>query len=62
MATKKRKGLSADEKRSTILKIYHDTKEPFNLKEIETLASKQGVVMQTVRFKEFKPNDYSFID
>jgi hypothetical protein len=46
--SKKKKGLSADEKRSTILSIYHTYKEPFNLKEIETLASKQGVVLQTV--------------
>ena len=36
----KRKGMSADDKRRVILKIYHDRKEPFNLKEIETIASK----------------------
>lgn len=45
----KRKGLSADEKRKVILDIYHCQKEPFNLKEIEKLASKRGVVLQTVR-------------
>lgn len=37
----KRKGMSADDKRRVILKIYHDRKEPFNLKEIELIASKQ---------------------
>ena len=37
----KRKGMSADDKRRVILKIYHERKEPFNLKEIETIASKQ---------------------
>ena len=45
----KRKGLSADDKRRVILKIYHDKKEPFNLKEMETAASKAGVVQQTVK-------------
>jgi hypothetical protein len=45
----KRKGLSADEKRKVILDIYHGQKEPFNLKEIEQLASKRGVVLQTVK-------------
>jgi hypothetical protein len=33
--------MSADDKRRVILKIYHDRKEPFNLKEIELIASKQ---------------------
>lgn len=45
----KRKGLSADDKRRVILKIYHEKKEPFNLKEMELLASKAGVVQQTVK-------------
>ncbi len=44
----KKRGLSGDEKRNVILSIYHDQSEPFNLKEIETLASKKGVVLQTV--------------
>lgn len=47
--SKKKKGLSADEKRSVILDIYHTEKVPFNLKEIETLASKKGVVLQTIK-------------
>jgi hypothetical protein len=45
---KKRKGLSAEEKRDAILKIYHTGMDPLNLKEIENLASKAGVVQQTV--------------
>lgn len=41
--------MSAEEKRAVILKIYHERKEAFNLKEIEALASKAGVVAQTVK-------------
>mmetsp|Transcript_9491 Transcript_9491/g.14290 ORF Transcript_9491/g.14290 Transcript_9491/m.14290 type:complete len:211 (+) Transcript_9491:81-713(+) len=47
--SKKKKGLSAEEKRQIILDIYHSQKEPFNLKEIENLASKRGVVQQTIK-------------
>ena len=39
---KKRKGLSVDEKSRVILSIYHEMKEPLNLKEIEQFASKKG--------------------
>ena len=46
--SKKRKGLSGDEKRDAILRVYHEQMQPFNLKEIENLASKAGVVLQTV--------------
>lgn len=42
----KRKGMSLEEKRRVVLSIYHTTKDVFNLKEIEGLASKQGVVQQ----------------
>lgn len=42
----KRKGMSVEEKRRVVLSIYHTTKDVFNLKEIEALASKQGVVQQ----------------
>lgn len=42
----KRKGMSLEEKRRVVLSIYHTTKDVFNLKEIEALASKQGVVQQ----------------
>ncbi len=41
MSGKKRKGLSVDDKRRVILNIYHEKQEPFNLKEIETIGSKQ---------------------
>ena len=47
--SKKRKGMSADEKQRTILSIYHERCEPFNLKELENLAAKAGVVQQTVK-------------
>jgi hypothetical protein len=43
-----RKGLSADGKRDAILNIYHTSMDPLNLKEIENIASKAGVVQQTV--------------
>lgn len=49
MIGKKRKGMSADDKRMTILSIYHDKKDPLNLKEIENFAAKSGVVQQTVK-------------
>jgi len=42
----KRKGMSLEEKRKTILAIYHESKDVMNLKEIESLASKRGVVLQ----------------
>lgn len=41
--------MSAEEKRAVILKIYHEQMEPFNLKEVEAIASKRGVVLQTVK-------------
>jgi len=49
MSGKKRKGLSIDEKKRVILGIYHERKEPFNLKEIENHGSKKGVVQQTIK-------------
>jgi len=45
----KKRGLSVEDKRRVILKIYHDQKQPFNLKEIEHYGSKQGVVQQTIK-------------
>ncbi|KAG7391009.1 Meiotic nuclear division protein 1 [Phytophthora pseudosyringae] len=44
-----RKGVSLQEKRERILRIYHESKEVFNLKEVEKLGSKAGVVLQTVK-------------
>ncbi|KAF4316486.1 hypothetical protein BBO99_00008688 [Phytophthora kernoviae] len=45
----RRKGVSLQEKRERILHIYHDSKEVYNLKEVEKLGSKAGVVLQTVK-------------
>lgn len=45
----KRKGLSVDDKRKKILALYHDRQEPFNLKELESLGTKEGVVQQTIK-------------
>ncbi|GLD95445.1 hypothetical protein PINS_up004090 [Pythium insidiosum] len=47
--SKRRKGVSLEEKRERILKIYHESKEVYNLKEIEKLGAKAGVVLQTVK-------------
>ena len=41
------KRMSAEEKRQTILKIYHQSKEVFTEKEIVVLASKAGVNANT---------------
>lgn len=45
----KKKGLSFEDKRQTILRIFHSKKEVFNLKEVESFASKAGVVFNTVK-------------
>eukprot|EP00804_Cyclotella_cryptica_P022937 CCRYP_018755-RA/>CCRYP_018755-RA protein AED:0.07 eAED:0.07 QI:152/1/1/1/1/1/3/724/212 len=42
------KRMSAEEKRQTILKIYHQAKEVFTEKEIVALASKAGVNANTI--------------
>ncbi|OQR88548.1 meiotic nuclear division protein [Thraustotheca clavata] len=47
--SKRKKGVSLDEKRERILKIYHESLDVFNLKEIEKLGSKAGVVLQTIK-------------
>ena len=44
-----KKGLSFDEKRKRILEIYYERKEVFNLKEIEKLGAKRGVVLQAIK-------------
>jgi hypothetical protein len=49
MATKRKKGLSVDEKRAVMLGLCHDTKEVFNLKELESKGAKLGVVQQTIK-------------
>ncbi|KAE8897263.1 hypothetical protein PF003_g18827 [Phytophthora fragariae] len=37
------KGVSLQEKRERILRIYHEFKDEFNLKKLEKLGSKAGV-------------------
>ena len=44
-----KKGLSLEEKRQRILGIYYEKKEVFNLKEIEKLGAKRGVVFQSIK-------------
>ncbi|CAG9330464.1 MND1 [Blepharisma stoltei] len=44
-----KKGLSVEEKRQRILNIFYTRKEVFNLKEIENIGSKAGVVLQTIK-------------
>ena len=44
-----KKGLSLEEKRQRILGIYYEKKEVFNLKEIEKLGAKRGVVFQAIK-------------
>ena len=40
-----KKGISFDEKRKRILDIYYDNKAVFNLKEIEKIGAKKGVIV-----------------
>ena len=49
MSPGKRKGLSLEEKRQRILKIYYDLREPLNLKEIEKLGTRKGVIPQAIK-------------
>ena len=44
-----KKGLSLEEKRQRILQIYYEKKEVFNLKEIEKMGAKRGVVFQAIK-------------
>jgi nitrogen fixation-related uncharacterized protein len=44
-----KKGKSLEEKRQCLLKIYYDSGQPFNLKEIEKEGSKVGVVQQMIK-------------
>mgnify|MGYP005850473051 CR=1 FL=1 len=41
------KRMTKDEKKDTILKIYHTTKSVFTEKEIITLATKEGINVNT---------------
>ena len=40
----KKKGISFEEKRQRMLQIYYSTREPMNLKEIEKLGVKKGII------------------
>jgi hypothetical protein len=44
-----KRGLSLDEKRATLLTIFHDTASVFTLKEVEKAGPKLGVVQQSVK-------------
>lgn len=50
---KKKKGLSVDEKRDIMLKIFHKRLEVFNFKEIEKFSIKAGI-SQVIRFSYYK--------
>ncbi|XP_041982282.1 meiotic nuclear division protein 1 homolog [Aricia agestis] len=46
----KKRGLSADEKKVRMLEIFHQTKDFFQLKELEKIAPKEkGITMQSVK-------------
>ncbi|XP_047522030.1 meiotic nuclear division protein 1 homolog [Pieris napi] len=46
----KKRGLSAEEKKVRILEIFHNSKDFFQLKELEKIAPKQkGITMQSVK-------------
>lgn len=44
-----KKGLSFEEKRKRILDLYYDKQEVFNLKELEKIGPKKGVIVQAVK-------------
>lgn len=45
----KKRGLSLEEKRDKVLEIFHESKDVFQLKDIEKLAPKKGVISQSVK-------------
>ncbi|KAI3429264.1 hypothetical protein D9Q98_005361 [Chlorella vulgaris] len=45
----KRKGMSLEEKRQTLLDVFHSSKDIFSLKEVEKQGSARGVVLQSVK-------------
>ncbi|XP_068617768.1 meiotic nuclear division protein 1 homolog [Battus philenor] len=46
----KKRGLSADEKKTRLLEIFHNSKDFFQLKELEKIAPKEkGITMQSVK-------------
>ena len=57
-----KKGMSAGEKKMAIVKILHDARRPFTLKELEKLASKAGVVQNSVKDLTKELHDEEVID
>ncbi|CAK0760648.1 hypothetical protein CVIRNUC_002788 [Coccomyxa viridis] len=45
----KKKGLSIEEKKGKVLEIFHESKDVYVLKDLEKLAPKRGVVLQSVK-------------
>lgn len=44
----KKRGLSRDEKKDTIITIFRETKEPYAMPDMEKAASKRGVGTRSV--------------
>ncbi|KAI8981004.1 meiotic nuclear division protein 1 [Pilobolus umbonatus] len=44
-----KKGVSLEEKRKRILSIFHDSGEMYQLKDIEKIGSKKGIVSQSIK-------------
>ena len=44
-----KKGLSWEEKRKRMLEIYYLIKQVYNLKELEKVAPKKGIIVQAVK-------------
>ncbi|KIZ00342.1 putative Meiotic nuclear division protein 1 like protein [Monoraphidium neglectum] len=45
----KKRGLSLEEKRDKVLEVFHEAGDVFVLKDVEKIASKRGVVLQSVK-------------
>ncbi|KDD74027.1 Mnd1 family protein, partial [Helicosporidium sp. ATCC 50920] len=44
-----KRGMSAEDKRKTLLAIFHESKDVFVLKDVEKLGAKRGVVLQSIK-------------
>ncbi|KAI8465984.1 MAG: putative MND1 domain-containing protein [Monoraphidium minutum] len=45
----KKRGLSLEEKRDKVLEVFHASSDVFVLKDVEKIASKKGVVLQSIK-------------
>ena len=45
----KKKPLSFEEKRIRLLSVFHESKEVFNIHELEKIGPKKGIVFQSVK-------------